>query len=152
MVGVRSPRQRRTHASVPDGRHALALVNHQVYVVAVPRIGGNALRGARVITMRGKEQIPDAEIIITDNRITALGPRGSVIVPEGARILDVNGMTIMPGIVDVHAHWFEIQRDVLDIETWPFLANLTHGVTTGRDPARCRSDWLCSGTGEHRGG
>jgi len=92
-----------------------------------------ALRGARVITMRGEEQIPDAEIVITDNRITAIGPRGSVTVPEGARIIDIDGMTIMPGIVDVHAHWFEIRRGVLDMDNWNFLANLAYGVTTGRD-------------------
>ncbi|MFP6815655.1 MAG: amidohydrolase family protein, partial [Pseudomonadales bacterium] len=193
----------------PDGRHALALVNEQLYVVAVPRIDGAAptvnvsaasvpvrkltevgadyfawadggstitwglgasffrlpladvtfeasqlpveeieavverprhiprgvivLRGARVITMRGEEQIPDADIVITDNRITAVGSKGSVTVPEGARIFDVNEMTIMPGIVDVHAHWFEIRRGVLDMENWNFLANLAYGVTTGRD-------------------
>jgi Tol biopolymer transport system component len=92
-----------------------------------------ALRGALVITMRGEEQIADADIVITDNRITAVGPRGSVTVPEGARIFDVDGMTIMPGIVDVHAHWFEIRRGVLDLENWNFLANLAYGVTTGRD-------------------
>ncbi|MCH6553047.1 MAG: amidohydrolase family protein [Acidobacteria bacterium] len=93
-----------------------------------------ALRGARVITMRGQEVIPDAEIVITDNRITALGPRGSVSVPKGARLFDVNGMTIMPGIIDVHAHWFEIRRGVLDMQNWPFLANPAYGVTTARDP------------------
>jgi Tol biopolymer transport system component len=91
------------------------------------------LRGARVITMRGEEQIPEAEIVITDNRITAIGPMGSITLPDGARILDVAGMTIMPGIVDVHAHWFEIRRGVLDLENWNFLANLAYGVTTGRD-------------------
>ncbi len=95
--------------------------------------GAIAFRGASVITMRGEEQIQDADVVITDNRITAVGPRGSVTVPDGARIFDVDGMTIMPGIVDVHAHWFEIRRGVLDLENWNFLANLAYGVTTGRD-------------------
>jgi imidazolonepropionase-like amidohydrolase len=50
-------------------------------------------------------------------------------------------MTIMPGIVDVHAHWFEIQRGVLDIEQhWYFLSNLAHGVTTGRDAQASTND------------
>jgi len=58
-----------------------------------------------------------------------------VAVPEGARLFDVDGMTIMPGIVDVHSHWFEIRHGVLDVEqNWYFLANLAYGVTTGRDP------------------
>ncbi len=105
----------------------------------IPR-GVIALRGARVITMRGEEVIPNAEIVITDNRITALGRSGSVTVPEGARIFDVNGMTIMPGIVDVHAHWFEIRHSVLDMENWNFLANLAYGVTTGRDAQTTTND------------
>ena len=54
--------------------------------------------------------------------------------PANARIFDVKGATIMPGIVDVHAHWIEIKRGVLDTQNWPFLANLAFGVTTGRDP------------------
>jgi hypothetical protein len=100
-----------------------------------------ALRGARVITMRGEEVIPEADIVVTDNRITAVGQSGSVRVPEDARLIDATGMTIMPGIVDVHAHWFEIQRGILDIEQhWYFLSNLAHGVTTGRDAQASTND------------
>ena len=55
------------------------------------------------------------------------------VLSKGNSFFDVNGMTIMPGIVDVHAHWFEIRRGVLDMENWNFLANLAYGVTTGRD-------------------
>ena len=96
------------------------------------------LRGARVITMRGDEVIPDADIVVTGNRITSVGKRGAV--PAGAKIIDVKGATIMPGIVDVHAHWSEIGRGVLDPQTWPFLANLAYGVTTGRDPQTGTND------------
>ena len=46
----------------------------------------------------------------------------------------------MPGIVDVHAHWIEIRRGVLDLQAWPFLANLAYGVTTGRDPQTGTND------------
>ena len=99
------------------------------------------LQGAKIITMHGDEVIPDGEIVITDNRITSVGknvaPRS---LPAGAKIIDVKGATIMPGIVDVHAHWTEIRRNVLDLESWPFLANLAYGVTTGRDPQTSRPD------------
>ncbi len=102
--------------------------------------GSIVLRGAKVITMRGEEVIADADIVVTDNRIAGVGKRGSVPVPKGATIQDVKGMTIMPGIVDVHAHYFEVRRGVLDTENWAFLANLAYGVTTGRDPQTSTND------------
>jgi Tol biopolymer transport system component len=102
--------------------------------------GSVVLRGAKVITMHGDEVIPDAEIVVTDNRFTAVGKRGSVSVPQGAKIIDLKGATIMPGIVDVHAHWSEIKRGVLDLQAWPYLANLAYGVTTGRDPQTGTND------------
>jgi hypothetical protein len=102
--------------------------------------GTVVLRGARIITMRGDEVIPDGDIVVTDNRIAAVGKRGSVTIPTGAKTIDVKGSTIMPGIVDVHAHWTEIRRGVLDLQSWPFLANLAYGVTTGRDPQTGSND------------
>jgi len=102
--------------------------------------GVAALRNARVITMRGDEVITSGDVLVTGNRITAVGARGSVTIPPGARQFDLKGMTIMPGIVDVHAHWTEIRRDVLDLQAWPFLANLAYGVTTGRDPQTGSND------------
>jgi hypothetical protein len=102
--------------------------------------GTIVLRGAKLITMRGDEVIPDGDIVVTDNRIAAIGKRGSVTIPSGAKTIDVRGATIMPGIVDVHAHWMEIRRGVLDLESWPFIANLAYGVTTGRDPQTGSND------------
>jgi len=102
--------------------------------------GTAVLRGAKVITMRGDEVIPNADIVVTDNRFTAVGKRGSVAVPAGARVIDLKGATVMPGIVDVHAHWTEIKRGVLDLQSWPYLANLAYGVTTGRDPQTGTND------------
>ncbi len=102
--------------------------------------GTVVLRGAKIITMKGEEVIPDGDIVITDNRIAAVGKRGSVTVPAGARIMDVKGTTIMPGIVDVHAHWIEIARGELDPQSWVFMANLAYGVTSGRDPQTSTND------------
>jgi Tol biopolymer transport system component len=102
--------------------------------------GTVVLRGAKVITMKGEEVLPDGDIVVTDNRIVAVGKRGSVTVPSGAKIIDLKGAVIMPGIVDVHAHWTEIKRGVLDLQAWPFMANLAYGVTTGRDPQTGSND------------
>lgn len=102
--------------------------------------GTVVLRGAQVITMHGDEVIQNADIVVNDDRIAAVGRRGSVTIPPGAKIFDVKGHTIMPGLVDVHAHWFEIRRGVLDMQNWSFLANLAYGVTTGRDPQSSTND------------
>src|SRR6185503_11276478 len=53
--------------------------------------GVAVLRGARVVTMKGNEVIENADIVIRDNRIAAIGARGQVQSPAGARIIDVAG-------------------------------------------------------------
>ena len=101
----------------------------------------SVLRGARVITMKGAEVIENADIVVTDNRITAIGKRGSVKIPNGAHTIDVSGKTIMPGFVDTHAHLrvaSNIHRDV----QWSYAANLAYGVTTARDPQTGATDVL----------
>jgi len=102
--------------------------------------GTIALRGARIITMKGDEILENADIVVKDNRIVAVGKSGSVPVPSGARVMDVSGQTIVPGFIDVHPHWFEIRHGVLDLQNWSFLANLAYGVTSGRDPQTGTND------------
>ena len=102
--------------------------------------GTVVLRGAKIITMKGDEVIPDGDIVVSDTRSAAVRKRGSVPVPSGARIMDVKGATIMPGIIDVHSHWIEIARGELDPQSWVFMANLAYGVTSGRDPQTSTND------------
>jgi hypothetical protein len=66
--------------------------------------GRIALRGARIITMEGTEVIDNGTLLINGNLIEALGPVSSVTIPSDAKVYDVTGKTIMPGIVDAHAH------------------------------------------------
>ncbi|HEY6547636.1 MAG TPA: amidohydrolase family protein, partial [Vicinamibacteria bacterium] len=106
---------------------------------ARPR-GSVVLRGARIITMKGDEVVPQGDILVTDDRIVALGPTGSVKVPTGAREIDLAGKTVIPGIIDTHAHWSEVRHGVLDVQAWTFLANLAYGVTAGRDPQTMTND------------
>ena len=103
-------------------------------IAAMPRPDGTiALTGATVVTMRGDEVLEDATIVVTSNRISAVGPSHSVQIPEGARVIDVNGKTIIPGLIDAHAHIRGMPRDVLvEIAPEP-LVNLAFGVTMSRD-------------------
>jgi hypothetical protein len=117
-----------------DDRDRLAETVPIRLVVAMPRPQGSvALTGANVVTMRGDEVLEDATIVVTDNRISAIGPSASVQVPAGARVIDVAGKTIIPGLIDAHAHIRGMPRDVLvEIAPEP-LVNLAFGVTMARD-------------------
>ncbi len=91
------------------------------------------LRGGRAITMNGDEVIENAEIVIRNNRIEAVGASGSVEVPDGAQVIDISGRTVLPGYVDTHAH-LRARDELHRTDVWPYLANLAYGVTTTRDP------------------
>jgi imidazolonepropionase-like amidohydrolase len=43
-------------------------------------------------------------VIVTDGRITAVGRQGSVTIPAGAKLIDLPGRTILPGLIDMHVH------------------------------------------------
>jgi Tol biopolymer transport system component/imidazolonepropionase-like amidohydrolase len=95
--------------------------------------GAIALTGATVVTMRGDEVLEDATIVVTDNRIRSVGPSATAQIPSDARVIDVSGATIIPGLIDAHAHIRGMPRDVLvDIAPEP-LVNLAFGVTMARD-------------------
>ncbi|MGQ0814570.1 MAG: amidohydrolase family protein, partial [Gemmatimonadota bacterium] len=59
----------------------------------------------------------------------------TVSVPAGARRVDVSGKTIIPGMIDVHAHVGLGGGGILSQQSWPLLANLAFGVTTAHDPS-----------------
>jgi hypothetical protein len=96
--------------------------------------GSILLRGAKVITMAGDKVLPKADVLVTQDRIVSVGPKGSFKVPSGTKVMDLSGKTIIPGLIDIHAHWTQMRRSVLELEAWPFEANLAYGVTSGRDP------------------
>ncbi|HXF95088.1 MAG TPA: hypothetical protein VNI61_03185, partial [Gemmatimonadales bacterium] len=107
----------------------------------IPR-GSVVLRGGKVVTMKGHEIVDSADVVVTDNRIVAVGPTGKVDVPPGARIIDVSGKTITPGFVDVHYHTQWLVPEIHPRQVWQYLATLAYGVTTTRDPQTATTDVL----------
>jgi Amidohydrolase family len=103
-----------------------------------------ALRGARIVTMKGNEVIERGDVVVTNNRISAVGPAGSVTIPSGARTIDVSGTTIIPGWVDVHAHMWP-SWGIHKTQVYEYLVNLAYGVTTTRDPQTSTTDVLSYG-------
>jgi Tol biopolymer transport system component/imidazolonepropionase-like amidohydrolase len=97
--------------------------------------GSVALIGARVITMNGDEVLPKADVVITGNRIAAVGASGAVAIPADARKLDAAGTTVAPGLIDSHAHLHYSGFETFPETKWEYAANLAYGVTTVYDPS-----------------
>ena len=83
-----------------------------------------ALVGATLIDGTGAAPLADAVLLVDGTDITAAGARADVAVPEGARIVDVAGKWLVPGLIDAHVHFMESGR----IYTKPGQIDLTHLV------------------------
>jgi len=98
-----------------------------------------AFTGARIITMRDSENteevIEDGVLLIKGDSIVAVGASGDVRVPDGSTVIDARGKTIMPGIVDAHAHVAHFGGGVIPQANWAYYANLAFGITTAHDPS-----------------
>src|SRR5262245_26887742 len=62
------------------------------------------LEGARLIDGTGKPPRDNAVLVIEGERISAVGTDGKLRYPKGARVVDVHGRTIMPGLISAHSH------------------------------------------------
>lgn len=104
--------------------------------------GTVALTGARIVTMVGDNGgiIDDGVIVIQGNRIAAVGQRGEVNIPAGAATVDVTGKTIIPGLVDAHAHGPQGSDELVPQQNWSLLQNLALGTTTIHDPSSRASE------------
>lgn len=63
-----------------------------------------AITGGTLIDGYGGPPIRDAVIVVSGERVVATGARGTVIVPLGAQIINAEGMSILPGLWDMHVH------------------------------------------------
>jgi len=101
--------------------------------------GVTALTGARIVTMAQAAGAPavieNGTIVIENNRITAVGPANRVTIPANARRIDVRGKTIIPGLIDAHAHVGGSGDGIPANQSWVLQANLAFGVTTLHDPS-----------------
>ncbi|MGH7575879.1 MAG: amidohydrolase family protein, partial [Longimicrobiales bacterium] len=92
-----------------------------------------ALTNVRVVNGTGAPAQDGRTIVLRDGVIAAIGASGDVDVPEGARVLDLPGHTVIPGLVGMHNHTYYAYagRSVQMSYTAPRLY-LANGVTTIR--------------------
>jgi len=123
----------------PEGCYITAIVSPDATIplqVTVPASYGHgviALKDVRIITMEGGRVIDHGTVVIRDGRFAAVGPSGGVRIPVGAKVLDLAGATVIPGLIDLHLHMHIF--DFFPLESWVLPVNLAYGVTTARDPA-----------------
>ncbi len=105
-------------------------------VVARPRPAGRIVfTNARVVTMRGDTVFEHGTVVVDGNRIRAVGPTGTVAAPPDATVFDIAGATLVPGLIDVHAHPADKWYDVHPQLNWQYVELLANGVTTSFDPS-----------------
>ena len=95
-----------------------------------------ALTGATIVTMASDDggMIENGVIVVEGNRIAAVGGRGDVEIPAGAEVVDLAGKTIIPGLIDAHAHGSQ-GPGFIPQQNWVNYATLALGVTTMFDPS-----------------
>ncbi|MCP4867764.1 MAG: amidohydrolase family protein [Proteobacteria bacterium] len=129
----------------PEGEEAEAPEEPQVppststpIDLRVPRLvptASIAITNARVITMNGDE-VREGQTVLTDgDRIVAVAADGTQELGPEVHVVDGTGLTIIPGLIDVHAHLHFSAMDVMPEAHWQYYANLAYGVTTVHDPS-----------------
>ncbi len=63
-----------------------------------------AITGGTLIDGYGGPPVRDAVIVVNGERIVAAGPRASTAIPAGAQLINAEGMSILPGLWDMHVH------------------------------------------------
>jgi imidazolonepropionase-like amidohydrolase len=105
-----------------------------------------ALVGGRVIDGYEGRPVEDGVVLIAGERIVAVGTRAEVPVPPGTPTIDTRGMSVLPGLADMHVHlmivghgdyehWDKTYRSRFAKEIMPAAAKqlLTSGITFARD-------------------
>jgi imidazolonepropionase-like amidohydrolase len=114
-----------------------------------------ALVGGRIIDGYEGRPIEDGVVLIAGDRIVAVGPRSQVAVPAGTATIDTRGMSVLPGLADMHVHlmivghgdyehWDKAYRSRWRSEIMPAAAKqlLKSGVTFARDLGAVLEDIL----------
>ncbi len=116
-------------SSLPDQGAAVGLIAQS----DVP-VGVTAFVGARIITMEGNEVIDNGTVVVEGNHILAVGEDVDNI-PGNARVINLDGKTIMPGLIDMHGH-LTLHRGGVPPQKHPSLyAAAAFGVKTDFDPS-----------------
>jgi imidazolonepropionase-like amidohydrolase len=123
----------------------LAAFFFQRPLAQAPAAGVIALTGARVIDGTGRAPLGQATLIIRNGRIEAVGAPAAVTVPAGATRVDMAGKTLMPGMINAHAHLnidSEVKMPVRDQLVQRLRTYAEYGVTSAVSLGSTQADEL----------
>ena len=106
--------------------------------------GHVAFVGGKVITMEGEQVIENGVVLVEGNKIKAVGTKGQVNIPSDATIIDITGKTVMPGLIDAHAHGPQGSNEIIPQQNWKNYAGLALGVTTIHDPSNDTTEFFAA--------
>ena len=104
-----------------------------------------AIIGGFLIDGFGGPPVRDSVVLVKGDQIVAVGESGRLPVPPDARVIDANGYTVMPGLIDAHVHldilghgdyvtWHDMVRgNYAEVMERSAMQLFAHGVTTARD-------------------
>ncbi|MGH8310957.1 MAG: amidohydrolase family protein, partial [Steroidobacteraceae bacterium] len=121
----------------PDVKPRVERVSVGLTVPADVPAGEVAFVNGRIITMAGDRVIERGTVLVRGNRIAAVGAADEVAVPSGAKVIDVAGKTVMPGLIDMHGHinnCYYTSSGLMPQKQASRYADLAYGVTTNYDP------------------
>jgi len=94
----------RSNRVVVAATFALGVLTTWAAQAQTPGAGVTAFEGARIIVGDGRAPIENATLLVDGARIVQAGPAAEVRVPAGAVRVDLAGKTVMPMLIDTHAH------------------------------------------------
>lgn len=104
--------------------------------------GTVALRGARLITLEDRKVIEGGTLVVRNGRILCVGAAGTCDVSGVRRVIDVAGKTIIPGLIDMHAHLHYDFRGIVPRHAQTPAIYLAYGVTSLMDPSPWSQDFF----------
>ncbi len=106
--------------------------------------GKVAFVGGKVITMEGEQVIENGVVVVEANKIVAVGSAQNVKVPSDAKVIDITGKTLMPGLIDAHAHGSQGSNEIIPQQNWVNYAGLSLGVTSIHDPSNDTTEFFAA--------
>ena len=103
-----------------------------------------AFVGGKVITMEGDKVINDGVVLVEGNVIKAVGSKAQVNIPSAAKVIDITGKSIIPGLIDAHAHGPQGSSEIIPQQNWKNYAGLALGVTSIHDPSNDTSEFFAA--------
>ena len=106
------------------------------------------LTGARVLDPAGERLLDSRDVLVENGRISAVGAAGTLQTPAGAQRIDLSGLTLIPGLIEMHSHLLlhpydetpwddQVLKEPLELRTIRAVvaakATLEAGFTTVRD-------------------